>query len=260
MRARYATLRLESVVWRGPRQVLLEYRFLSGTPKGGYPPGTFTLFWYPGIEAIPLTPIEDSGKLLFLVAVRGETTKAIYKAPPRYAGVIGPLGKEYQPDTSRGDVLLVAGGAGIAALAPLARVLARRVGVTVVYGARTAGEVPPLDKLLGGGAEVVYATEDGSLGVKGTAVDVLEHIDVDKYGYIVAAGPSAMLCKLYSLARRERYLEKLVLAVETYVRCGLGFCGKCIVPGTQHRLCVDGMFYHALELGEGWFSGACRGM
>jgi dihydroorotate dehydrogenase electron transfer subunit len=261
LRPVYASVKLRSIVWRGPRQILLHYTLLDG--EVGYPPGTFALFWYPGLEAIPLTPIAQGKDVFLLVAVKGKTTARIYSEPPRYAGLIGPLGRPYAPEACGDRVLFVAGGVGVAAVASVARSYAeRRGGATLVYGARTSREIPPLEPLLGGRVRVEYATDDGSLGFRGTAVEAAEAL-VEGGGYdcLVAAGPTPMLCNLYNSKLVELLgPERVVVAVETYVRCGLGFCGKCLVPGVGRRLCIDGMFYNLEKLGRGWRERVCGRM
>jgi dihydroorotate dehydrogenase electron transfer subunit len=169
------------------------------------------------------------------------------------------LGKEFGFNAAR-RVLLVAGGAGIAALAPIALKLADKAAeVHLVYGTRSSAEAPPenvMRMIVGENIATTYATEDGSIGFHGTAVDALAKLELSNYDLIVAAGPKPMLC---NILKHYGYLhDKLFIAVETYVKCGLGFCGKCIVPGLNKRLCVDGMFYRAKELLRGWLRAECK--
>jgi dihydroorotate dehydrogenase electron transfer subunit len=260
LKAVFTSIKLEKILWKGPRQILLQYRFVEEPVE--YPPGTFTLFWYPGLEAIPLTPIPLRDRIAFFVAVRGFTTRKIYENPPVYAGLIGPLGKPFQlSDNINENILFIAGGAGIAALASIIQAY-ENTGkmITLIYEARTRDEIPPLKDFLGANVRVEYATEDGSWGFKGTVVKAAENIVTSEdYDVLIAAGPKTMLCSLYnSKLRRIFKPERIVMAVETYVKCGLGFCGKCIIPSIGKRLCVDGMFYSLKELGEGWYSLECR--
>ena len=89
------------------------------------------------------------------------------------------------------------------------------------------------------GAHVLVATEDGSVGYRGTSVDLaLEVLGSEGPDHVVAAGPPAMLLAL------GRALEalgvELWVSVETMVKCGVGACGSCTLPGTPFLLCLEG--------------------
>jgi dihydroorotate dehydrogenase electron transfer subunit len=149
---------------------------------------------------------------------------------------LGPLGHGF--DLARtGSVVLVSGGLGVAPM-PLAARDARAAGlrVTWVHGARTAAE------LCGeaDGDEVVWATDDGSRGTRGTAVAAAPNADV-----VLACGPNRMLA-----AVAERWPDAQV-AVETYMGCGTGVCLGCAVPlrrGGYDRACKEGPVYAARDI------------
>ena len=250
----YASLRLERVEWRGPGLVMAKYR-VSGK---GFPmvrPGQFVLFWVPGLEAIPLSPLySDEETMVFLVKERGETTRSIVREPPRFAGAIGPLGRPVEP---RGEgVLVVAGGVGVASALPVARQASLEGSETLlIYGARSAAELAPIESYAGN-SRIIYTTEDGSKGLKGTVLDALDELEARGFTTIYAAGPNPMLCALHEWARRRGVLNGLFLAPERIIRCGMGFCGKCSIPGTELLLCRDGAYLPATSLGE-WVGEGC---
>jgi dihydroorotate dehydrogenase electron transfer subunit len=149
---------------------------------------------------------------------------------------LGPLGRGFDLALA-GRVVLVSGGLGVAPM-PLAARDARRAGlrVTWVHGARTAVE------LCGeaDGDEVVWATDDGSRGFRGTAVAAAPNADV-----VLACGPNRMLA-----AVAERWPDAQV-AVETYMGCGTGVCLGCAVPlkrGGYDRACTEGPVYRAADV------------
>lgn len=254
----YCSLRLGRILWRGRGAILLSYE-----PRGcvlpEFEPTQFAMFWVPGVEAIPLAPIYSSrDRIDFLVRLRGSTTRKIVEEPPTRAGVIGPMGRGFTPRA--GSMLLVGGGTGIASLVPLAARASRDgAHVTLVYGARTSSELAPIEMYLGGSSrvELVVATDDGSRGIKGTAVDALNTIDVDSFDVIVAAGPPAMLCALYRLAEEQGLLDRFYASLETLVRCGMGFCGACMLPCTSSPLCREGPVFPGSMLGC-WAERECR--
>jgi dihydroorotate dehydrogenase electron transfer subunit len=150
---------------------------------------------------------------------------------------LGPLGQGF--DFSRGakEVVLISGGLGVAPM-PLAARDARAAGmqVTWVHGARTATELCAESA----GDRVIWVTDDGSRGAKGTAVSAAPEADL-----ILACGPNRMLA-----AVAERWPEAQV-AVETYMGCGTGVCLGCAVPlrrGGFDRACKEGPVYRAADI------------
>ncbi|BES80849.1 hypothetical protein [Pyrodictium abyssi] len=253
----YCSLRLDRVLWRGRGAILLSYRPQTCVlPE--FEPTQFAMFWVPGAEAIPLAPIYSSkDRIDFLVRLRGSTTRMIVEQPPARAGIIGPMGRGFKPKA--GAVLLVGGGTGIASLVPLAGWASRSgARVTLVYGARTVSELAPIEMYLDGleGVKLVVATDDGSRGVKGTVVDALSTIDLTGFDAIVAAGPPAMLCTLYKLAGDQGLLDRFYASLETLVRCGMGFCGSCMLPCTSSLLCREGPVFPGSMLGC-WVEAEC---
>ncbi|KSW11849.1 hypothetical protein CF15_03340 [Pyrodictium occultum] len=252
----YCSLKLRRILWRGEGVALLSYQPLGCRPPV-FEPAQFAMFWVPGMEAVPLAPIYSGAKRLdFLVKARGPTTRRIVEEPPERAGIIGPMGRGFKPRAAR--LLLAAGGTGAASLTPVARWAADQ-GATVVfvYGARSAGELAPVEGYLGPGVELVVATENGSRGRRGTVVDVVEDLGLEGFDAVAAAGPEAMLCRLYRLAAGKGLLGRLYLSLETMVRCGMGFCGACLVPCTGILLCREGPVLPAAKLGC-WAEESCR--
>lgn len=151
--------------------------------------------------------------------------------------VLGPLGRPFAFDPRWGSVALVSGGLGVAPM-PLAARDAAGAGlrVTWVHGARTAAELCEE----WAGAEVVWATDDGSRGFRGTAVAATPEV-----GAVLACGPNPMLA-----AVAARWPDAQV-AVETYMGCGTGVCLGCAVPQTDGhftRACQEGPVYRAADV------------
>jgi dihydroorotate dehydrogenase electron transfer subunit len=146
---------------------------------------------------------------------------------------LGPLGHGF--DFSRGErAVLISGGLGVAPM-PIAARDARSAGISVVWvhGARTSVELCTESD----GDRVVWATDDGSRGFRGTAVAAAPDADV-----IIACGPNRMLA-----AVAERWADAQV-SVETYMGCGTGVCLGCAVPlkrGGYDRACKEGPVYRA---------------
>ena len=150
---------------------------------------------------------------------------------------LGPLGHGFVLPPRAERVVLVSGGLGVAPM-PLAARDARNAGlqVTWVHGARNVADLCEEWQ----GDEVVWATDDGSKGVRGTAVAAAPDADV-----VLACGPNRMLA-----AVAERWPDAQI-AVETYMGCGTGVCLGCAVPlkrGGYDRACTEGPVYRAADI------------
>jgi dihydroorotate dehydrogenase electron transfer subunit len=150
---------------------------------------------------------------------------------------LGPLGRGFDLGAGARTAVLVSGGLGVAPM-PLAAREAMALGarVTWVHGARSADELCSESA----GDDVIWATDDGSRGVAGTAVAAAPDADL-----VLACGPNRMLA-----AVAERWPEAQV-AVETYMGCGTGVCLGCAVPlqrGGYDRACKEGPVYRAADI------------
>lgn len=150
--------------------------------------------------------------------------------------MLGPLGSGFRLEAGMRRVTLVSGGLGVAPM-PLAARDARAVGleVTWVHGARTRAELCSEAE----GDHVGWATDDGSAGVRGSALDGVPDGDP---GQVLACGPNRMLA-----AVAARWPDAQV-AIETYMGCGTGVCLGCAVPRTEglyDRACREGPVYRA---------------
>lgn len=169
----------------------------------------------------------------------GEGTELLAGLQPgARVSVLGPLGRGFEFDTGWGSIALVSGGLGVAPMLLAARD-ARAAGlrVTWVHGARSADELSPEWE----GDAVAWATDDGSRGLRGTAVDAVP-AGVDA---VLACGPNPMLA---AVAARWPGAQ---VAVETYMGCGTGVCLGCAVPlaaGGYNRACTEGPVYTAADI------------
>src|SRR5262249_10913955 len=136
----------------------------------------------------------------------------------------------------RRRVRLIAGGLGVAPM-PLAAREARALSldVTWVHGARTQAE-------LCSEAEAdrsCWATDDGSFGVAGTALDAVPARDP---GQVLACGPNRMLA-----AAAARW-PAAPGAVATYMGGGTGVrlgCAVARTSGHHERACTEVPVYRA---------------
>ena len=166
--------------------------------------------------------------------------------PADSAEILGPLGNFYPLEEASGKIpVVIAGGVGIASVYPLLGALAGRA--LLFYGGRTkkdillAGELKKLSK------KAVFTTEDGSIGLRGTAVDAARGFleGKDKRDFILyACGPNGML-KAASALDVAGYI-----ASEEKMACGIGVCLGCAVKtvGGYKRACKDGPVFKTGEV------------
>ncbi|HOI55083.1 MAG TPA: hypothetical protein PLP01_07520 [Phycisphaerae bacterium] len=216
---------------------------------------------------------DGSRRLVLLVRVVGSGSQLLSN---RKAGdrldVIGPLGNGFDLGGPARRAVLVGGGCGIAPLVGLADALAASGrSVTVFYGERSADRVPlPLPESArptGDGvvalrgtpqlpeADLILATEDGSLGFKGRVTDAMAAWGAScgwDDAELFACGPDVMMAAVAALAR-VRGIERCQVSLENYMGCAIGVCLSCAVKiradnaqGWTYKLvCQDGPVFEA---------------
>jgi dihydroorotate dehydrogenase electron transfer subunit len=175
---------------------------------------------------------------VLLRAVGTGTAQLLDLEPGDSVSMLGPLGRGFRLDPGWGSVALVSGGLGAAPF-PITAAAARAAGlrVTWVHGAHAADDLCSEWE----GDEVFWATDDGSRGHHGSALDAVPA----GVGTVLACGPNLMLA-----AVAERWPDAQV-AVETYMGCGTGVCLGCAVPrieGGYDRACQEGPVYRAADI------------
>lgn len=193
-------------------------------------------------------------RLALLYAPVGRVTRRLAEARPGESiDLLGPLGTAFPlaPEAAE-PFLLVGGGRGIAPLLFAAAELARaKRAFEIFHGTRTAAEAPPAERIPG--PPVHRSTDDGSLGLRGSVLDLLAQA-APRTGTILACGPHGMLATLAAWAE-ERGLPCWV-SIEENFGCGLGTCGGCAVPaadppGGYLWACRDGAVLPAQALDWG---------
>ena len=234
---------LESV--RCADDVFLLRLRIYGTPCAAEP-GQFAMVEVPPPHAVLRRPFSIVGvseaSVHLLVRVKGEGTKALCNlSRGALVDILLPLGKGF---SMKGEMpLVVAGGIGIAPLLFLLKKLKLRgIDSTLLFGASTKEKLYLSDYISTLSGKVTLATEDGSAGVEGTVLDVMEDVlkGDGRYDFIYACGPEAMLRGVAELARKAGIDGEA--SVETRMFCGLGACSCCSLRTSTAniKLCVEG--------------------
>ena len=182
----------------------------------------------------------DSDKLALLFNVVGKGTHWLSQ---RQVGdkidLLGPLGNGFSIHPASHNLLLIAGGIGIAPLYSLAQdALSKGCSVTLLSGASTASQLYP-SHLLPPEIKLITATEDGTGGEKGLITDLLP--DYVNWAYqIFACGPMLM----YRVMSTQHLVKTKPVQISLEVRmgCGLGVCYGCTVKTKSglKQVCKDG--------------------
>lgn len=183
--------------------------------------------------------IADSRRDEFSITVKrvGEFTRRLFCCSAGdYLSFRGAYGSSFF--ISPGKTLLVGGGFGIPPLTYLARILKDRGSdVTVVNAARTKTDLLLADKFTELGLAYREATDDGSRGYHGTAVDLVrEVLAEDHFDFVYAAGPELMMKNLMPLLEPLEYQ----FLMERYMKCAVGLCGACVMDPSGIRICREG--------------------
>ena len=224
-------------VARGMFVLAMQAPEIAGAVRAGQ---FVNLGWSPGpLLRRPFSVYRSDGEHIEVVlkAVGAGTSELLAMEVGDRISCLGPLGHGFDLTGGAKTVALVSGGLGVAPMPLAAReAMAAGLHVTWVHGARTAAELCAEAQ----GDVVVWATDDASQGVQGTAVTAAPDADL-----VLACGPNRMLASV-----AERWPQAQV-AVETYMGCGTGVCLGCAVPlrrGGYDRACKEGPVYRAAEI------------
>ncbi|MFN6991718.1 MAG: sulfide/dihydroorotate dehydrogenase-like FAD/NAD-binding protein [Fervidobacterium sp.] len=178
-------------------------------------------------ERIPLTiaEVKDSAFRIVVKAI-GKSTYELCSLSEGYSlyDVAGPLGKPSEIKFY-GNVLIIGGGVGIAAILPIAKALKEKQNyVTVIIGAKTKDELI-LSNEFSFADKVIKVTDDGSEGIKGTVTDVMEKELRMGYQITWAVGPAIMMKLASEVAKRNNLL--IWVSLNSIMIDGTGMCGGC---------------------------------
>jgi dihydroorotate dehydrogenase electron transfer subunit len=185
-----------------------------------------------------------------LFDIRGRGTEWLARREPGDAiSVFGPLGHGYAVDKASHNLLLVAGGTGVAALVALAdEAAAEGRSLTLLHGARTAARLFPT-ALLPPEVEVMSATDDGSAGHHGLVTDLLPQY-LPWADQVFACGPTPMFPAMADVVRREASRKPVQVLLEERMACGTGVCYGCAVFTRRgvRLVCKDGPRFELREV------------
>jgi len=226
----------------------------AGPPIGAHRPGQFTMLYAFGVGEVPvsISGAADGPELIQTIRAVGAVSSALYSAVQgQLIGVRGPFGTDWGvADAAGRDLLLVAGGIGLAPLRPaLLAALGRRASyrrIVVLIGARTPADLLFGAEMMGwhtAGAEVhvtVDQSQPGWTGNVGVVTQLLDRAHLDPAGTTaLVCGPEVMMrLTARALVSRGLPAAQIRLSLERNMRCGIAECGHCQLG--PFVLCRDG--------------------
>lgn len=194
--------------------------------------------------------IKDDIALFFAVLESGKGSQWLSKRQDNETvEVFGPLGNGFSIQSEANNLLLVAGGMGLAPLRFLAQqAIKKKRSVTLLLGAAVSPLYPA--KLLPSKIKLVTATDNGSTGYHGMITDLVPEY-AKKADQVFACGPMSMYRDM-AQRRRELKLERKPVQVSLEVRmgCGCGVCYGCTVKTKKglKQVCQDGPVFDLDEI------------
>jgi dihydroorotate dehydrogenase electron transfer subunit len=170
--------------------------------------------------------------------------------------VLGPLGNGFHlPPPSFGrDIILIGGGVGIVSLFPLANKLSS-LKLSVWIGGKTQHDILCVNDFKKMTSNLFIATEDGSLGFKGTIIDLFslqgKNLNLQEVHYLYSCGPLPMLRELAEMTQSHRFISQVSL--EARMACGFGACWGCVVRTNDpkdpyQRVCKEGPVFNLEQI------------
>ena len=230
-------------------------------------PGQFTMLYAWGVGEVPISvsAVEPDGRIVQTIRDVGAVTHKLCGLEPGWTlGVRGPLGHGWPIEPlAGGDVVVVAGGLGLAPLRPALHALLARSEefgrLVLLYGARTPPDLlfrEELDRWATQGLDVqltVDAADASWTGPVGVVGKLVERADFDAAATsVLMCGPEVMMrFTVPALAGRGVAADRTYVSLERSMKCGVGHCGHCQIGPTL--VCLDGPVYPWSEM-ERWLT------
>ncbi len=239
----------------------------AGLPR--FAAGQFNMLYIFGVGEVPISISGDPGQeapLIHTTRAVGPVTQAMCALKPTdVLGVRGPYGSHWPVEVAEGhDVVLVAGGIGLAPLRPaLYQILAQRGRygkVLLLYGARTPPDMLYRRELehwrarfdLEVAVTVDRATGDwhGNVGV---VTQFIPRAAFDPRETVaMVCGPEIMMrFTAVELQKRGVTDDRIYFSMERNMKCGIGLCGHCQYGPTF--ICKDGPVFAYGDI-QTWFA------
>lgn len=240
---------------------------VNGDALPAFAPGQFSMLYRSGVGEVPISISGDPGienRLVYTIRAVGAVSSSLVN---RHAGDLiamrGPFGSSWPVQQARGgDVLLVAGGIGLAPLRPVIyHVLRNRSDygkLTILYGARSPKELLFAQERKAWSTEkdteVLTTVDTGGpnwRGPVGVVTKLFDFIQVRPERVVaMTCGPEIMMrFVVRQLESRKIPDQNIYLSTELNMKCAVGFCGHCQMG--PYFVCKDGPVFSNAQM-RGW--------
>jgi len=177
-------------------------------------------------------------------------------------GLRGPYGNGFPLEQLYGhDLLFVGGGIGLAPLRSLIQyVLSKRSEfgrISILYGARTAGDIVFKDDLAAWGKEkdvkvvtTVYRNSPEWKGNVAPLASLLQKVTISPSSTkaVICGHPAIISYVIFDLLKMGFAEDRIISTLERYMKCGVGKCGHCSI-GSKFT-CLHGPVFTYREIKE----------
>jgi NAD(P)H-flavin reductase len=219
-----------------------------------FSPGQFAMIYVFGVGEVPISVSAlrgPHGGLVHTVRAVGAVSAALYDLRSGdTVGLRGPFGIGWDLDAAAGqDVLVIAGGIGLAPLRPVVHALLDRPAaygrLGILMGTRTPDDLIYQEDIerWRGRAEVGVTVDRPGPGWQGTVGVVTTLLDAfalrPERTHALVCGPEVMMRHTArALMGRGLDAHRVQVSLERNMRCATGHCGHCQLG--QLLLCRDG--------------------
>ena len=235
---------------------------------GSFPfaPGQFNMLYHFAGGEVPISISGDPATpelLVHTIRAVGGVTRAMQRlGKGDYVGVRGPFGTSWPVTLAQGhDVVVVAGGIGLAPLRPAIRHALLHRGqygrLVLLYGARTPREILYARELREWRGRFDFDVEvtvdratpewQGSVGV---VTRLIGRAPFDPSAAVAfLCGPEVMMrFAVEALQRRGMSDDSMFVSLERNMKCGFGLCGHCQLG--PFFVCKDGPVFRYDRVAE----------
>jgi NAD(P)H-flavin reductase len=228
----------------GPQTYTLEIETEDRAPST-FEPGQFNMLTAFGVGEVPISMSSDPAapeRLLHTIRAVGPVSIALSRLRPGdMLGLRGPFGTSWPLRAAHGqDVIVVAGGLGLAPLRPaLYRLFAERERfgkIVLLYGTRSPDDIlfrPELESWRRRLDIDIEVTVDHAVarwhGHVGVVTSLIAYADFDPLHAIAfVCGPEVMMrFTIAELGDAGIESDSIYLSMERNMKCAIGWCGHC---------------------------------
>lgn len=250
---------LPMAITSATRELSDVFTWTFAAPRGfAFRPGQFNMLYVHGVGEVPISISGDPAQrdqLTHTIRAVGAVTRVMDRLAIGDAiGVRGPFGSAWPIEDITGrDVVIIAGGLGLAPLRPaILGLLANRAAygrIAILYGARSPDDLLYRDELARWRGRfdvrleaIVDRAGPDWRGPVGVVTRLLDQVPVGPDDAALVCGPEIMMrFAVRELAARGVRDDGMWLSIERSMKCGVGLCGHCQLAGSF--ACKDGPVY-----------------